>query len=74
MKTTLKIIGVFFTGMVLIAEWNYEKAAEQAAKVDSDAEIIAVMDRYGFELDSTFEVSPTDKFQAVLRMLSNENR
>jgi hypothetical protein len=74
MKTALKVLGLIFTGMVLVTELNYEMAAEQAAKVDSDAEIITVMRHYGFELDSTFEVNPADKFEAVFRLLSDENR
>ena len=68
MKAAFKIIGLFFTGMVLIAELNYEQAAEQAAMVDSDQEILAVMGKYGFELDTTFEVTPLDEFQAVFNL------
>jgi hypothetical protein len=74
MKTTLKVLGLIFTGIVLIAELNYEIAAEQAAKVDSDQEILTVMGHYGFELDSTFEVTPLHKFEAVVNLLSDERR
>lgn len=74
MKAAFKIIGLIVTGMVLIAEWNYEQAAEAAAQVDSDGEILAVMQDYGFELDSTFEITPMHKISAVVNLLSDERK
>lgn len=75
MKTALKILGLIFTGMVLVAEINYEMAAEQAVKADSDAEIIKVMDQYGFRIQDTItEITPFDKFQAVITRIRNENK
>lgn len=74
MKKSLTVLGVLFTAMVLIAELNYEQAAEQAAMVDSDQEILAVMGKYGFELDTTFEVTPMHKISAVVNLLSDERK
>jgi hypothetical protein len=65
------IITVWAT--VAMIKLNYEIALHQASKVDTDGEIEAVMQSYGFTGDINAPITESDKFNAlVVTIFGNE--
>lgn len=66
----VKFIGVgLLSGVLMLAEYNYQKAVEYTINVaESDMDIVHAMNEYGFQLEDSFdEITEADKVEALFR-------
>lgn len=71
MKKLLIIFAAFAVWFLAMAQLNYEQACGKAARMDTDGQILQVMQDHGYELDSPYmTVTPWDKVVALFNCLS----
>lgn len=71
LKLTIAVIWFLAIGLITAAEINFENAIQACQKVDTDGEIKAVLQGYGFEIGIYDEIGPREKIQALYRLSFN---
>lgn len=66
--TTLGVLLFGWTAVSVLSEVNYQEALAASQLVETDGEIMEVMESHGFELGNVYdEIGPMDKIKALFR-------